>query len=279
VRTITQQSDGDFGCWSLTQSRPRHLFGLVESIWHFEGAIPQTRERHLPNGLLELVVHFGGRFGFERNGIRERCPAVCLTGLQTASFVIEAPPHESSVLGMRLYPAGAFAIIGGPLHEATERLVDLEDLVGRASNELAKSCAASSSAEGRVSCAAHWASERIAHARGLDRPIAWAVAQIARTHGSVRIGHLQDQIGFSKKGLLKAFREQVGVTPKVYARIMRFRQAITLLHDGRHSLAEIAAIVGYYDQPHMNLDFRELGGLAPGDFLATTRYSPTTMVG
>lgn len=51
------------------------------------------------------------------------------------------------------------------------------------------------------------------------------------------------------------------------------------LPNGRHSLAETAAIVGYYDQPHMNLEFREWGGLAPGDFLATTRYSPTTMVG
>lgn len=264
--------------WSLTEFRPRHLFGLVESIWHFEGEVPHTRERHLPNGLLELVVQFDGQFQFERNGIRERCPAVCFTGLQTTSFVIESPPRQSSVLGMRLYPAGAFAIFGSPLHEATGRLVDLADLVGRASNELAHRCADASTAEDRVRSATRWISERVAHAHGLDRPVAWAVARIMRSHGNVAIASLPDQTGVSKKTLTKAFREQVGVTPKVYARIMRFQRALTLLHEGRCSLADIAATAGYYDQPHMNLDFRELANLAPGDFLASARYLPTTVV-
>jgi methylphosphotriester-DNA--protein-cysteine methyltransferase len=75
------------------------------------------------------------------------------------------------------------------------------------------------------------------------------------------------------------FREQIGLPPKRYARVIRFRRALSLLHEGGRSLAEVATTVGYHDQPHMNRDFRELGGLAPGEFLGMTRYSPTTMLG
>jgi len=105
------------------------------------------------------------------------------------------------------------------------------------------------------------------------------VDQIALSDGRVSIASLRDRTGLSKKRVLEAFREQIGLAPKMYARVLRFRRALSLLHEDAASLAEVALAAGYYDQPHMNLEFRELGGLAPGEFLASTRYSPTTAVG
>jgi AraC-like DNA-binding protein len=69
------------------------------------------------------------------------------------------------------------------------------------------------------------------------------------------------------------------VAPKLYARIVRFRRALRLLHEGAGTLAEVADASGYCDQPHMNLELRELGGIAPRDYLAATRYSSTTTFG
>jgi AraC-like DNA-binding protein len=282
MAVVTRRSDGALGSWTLTESRPTHLTSLVESIWYFEGSVPQARERHFPNGLLELVVQLGARFHFVKDGTRVPCATTCFTGLQVGPTMIEAPPSRSSVpgvLGVRLYPAGAYAVVGSPLCEASGRIVDLDDLVGRAASELAERCDDARSAAGRVRCAARWVSERIARSSGIDPRVAWAAARIESSHGSVAIARLQNQTGLSKKRLIKAFREQIGVAPKLYARIMRFRRALALLHDGGSTLADTALAAGYYDQPHMNLEFRELGGLAPGDFLAATRYSPTTTVG
>jgi AraC-like DNA-binding protein len=168
-------------------------------------------------------------------------------------------------------------VIGSPLHESTGRLVNLADLVGRAADELGQRCVDLPNAESRVRCAERWISARIARSRAIDPRVAWSAARIERSNGVVAIARLQEQTGLSKKRLIQGFREQIGVTPKLYARIIRFRRAVTLLHEGGSSPAEIAVDVGYYDQPHMNLDFRELAGLAPGDFLAATRYSPTTI--
>lgn len=41
---------------------------------------------------------------------------------------------------------------------------------------------------------------------------------------------------------------------------------------GAGSLADLAVTAGYYDQPHMNAEFRELSGLTPREFLAAHRY-------
>ncbi len=262
--------------WTLTESRPRHLAGFVESIWCFEGWSAQARERHLPNGLLEVVVQLDDRCHFVNDHIRERCAPNCLAGLQIGPTIIEAPRGRSRVLGVRLHPAGAYAVVGSPLHEFSGRVVDLHDVVGRSASELAERCHDACSAEVRLRRVEHWVAERIGRSRTIDPRVAWVAARIEGSHGLVAIGRLQDQTGLSKKRLIEGFREQVGVPPKHYARIIRFRRALTLLHESRCSLSEIALVAGYYDQPHMNLEFRDLGGLAPGDFLAVTRHSPTT---
>lgn len=61
------------------------------------------------------------------------------------------------------------------------------------------------------------------------------------------------------------------MTPKRFARIVRFHNALTLL--GRtESIATIAAELEYYDQAHMYRDFSEFGRLTPGEFLSARRY-------
>jgi AraC-like DNA-binding protein len=57
------------------------------------------------------------------------------------------------------------------------------------------------------------------------------------------------------------------MSPKLYARIVRFRGALAMVERGQGSLADVALSAGYYDQPHFNADFRELTGWSPSEFL------------
>jgi AraC-like DNA-binding protein len=59
------------------------------------------------------------------------------------------------------------------------------------------------------------------------------------------------------------------VPPKTLARILRFEHALALLRrDDGARFAEIAERCGYYDQAHMNRDFRAFAGASPSEFLA-----------
>src|SRR4030095_12288593 len=92
-----------------------------------------------------------------------------------------------------------------------------------------------------------------------------------QAHGALPVTALREEAGLSATRLAAAFRTHVGVTAKQYGRILRFRQLLAMLHRGSASLADGALAAGYYDQPHMNAEFRELSGFTPREFLAGDR--------
>ena len=265
--------DSPLGRWTMTGWSPPHLAGAVESIWHFDGIMSYLRERTFPNGLLQLVVHLGGRYRVVERGESELCPEVCVGGLQTGPLLIESPGAVCRILGVQLHPVGAYRLFGTPLGElAGQSNLDLQDVVGPAARELQERCLEAGSAAEQVRCAADWIAERLARSPAPDPAIAWTAAEIERRQGAVSISELRDRTGLSKTRMATAFRDQVGVTPKLFARIHRFRRALELIHLGSDPLVDVALSAGYYDQPHLNAEFRELSGLAPGEYLSAARY-------
>lgn len=70
--------------------------------------------------------------------------------------------------------------------------------------------------------------------------------------------------GASPRHLERLFGQQVGLTPKKVARVLRFQAALrTLMRDPGVSLTQVAADVGYFDQAHFIRDFRSMTGGVP----------------
>jgi len=270
--------DDAFGSWTYHRCRPAHLAGLVDHIWLFDGSMACLRERTFPNGLLEIIVHLGEHYSVVEDRDTWVCPTTCVTGLQLGHLVVEAPPARTKVLGVRLTPAGAYALLVRPMHDLASLTVDLGDVTGVAAVELAERCAAAPTAERCLRAALQWTDARLALATRLDPAIAWMVGEIRERHGAVSIGGLRERIGWSKTRLTTRFAEQVGVSPKQYARVMRFNRALQLVHAGGASLADVAIEAGYYDQPHLNAEFKELSGFTPGEYQHAHRYPNSVSV-
>ncbi len=99
-----------------------------------------------------------------------------------------------------------------------------------------------------------------------SREVVWAWDVLERSHGRAPIGLLADRLGRSRRHLVARFREQIGLPPKTAARILRFNRAVDLLRAHRaNGLAELAFECGYYDQSHLNRDFRAFAGTSPGE--------------
>jgi AraC-like DNA-binding protein len=94
---------------------------------------------------------------------------------------------------------------------------------------------------------------RIAYAIGaLSGPRPPSVAEVAR------------EIGWSRQQLGRAFRNQVGLGPKQFGRVARLQRAVDeLQHRRQVSLASVAVRLGYFDEAHMDRDFRQLIGVTP----------------
>lgn len=172
-------------------------------------------------------------------------------------------------LEARLTPLGAFQLLGVPMHELTDRVVDLADLKAPVGAELTEQLAETPGWKARFDLL----DEVLARAadRG-PKPQPELVAAWRRLEGSggnLAISELIADTGWSRRRLAERFRAQIGLTPKPAARIVRFGRALELLTShGRQSLASIALSCGYFDQAHLNRDFRIFAGCTPSEYLA-----------
>lgn len=278
MNTISRRIDSDLGSWTHTEWRPgtdHPLSRVVQWIWDFEGRTTHRRERVFPSGAVELIVQLDERYRDVNDGVTRLTPSTCVTGIQTGPMMIEGPQRSCRVLGVRLHPQGAWAVLEHPLSELTGTTADLEQLLGSAAGELASLCHDADSSPERVQRTIAWLCGRLHRsttAPHLSRVVRWVADRITDAGGAVQIGPLRAETGWSNARLASKFMEQIGITPKRYARLLRFHGALLMVHAGSLRLPEIALRAGYYDQPHLNAEFRELAGLTPGQLLAAPRY-------
>jgi AraC-like DNA-binding protein len=91
---------------------------------------------------------------------------------------------------------------------------------------------------------------------------------IHASRGGASIRDLVAASGRSHRHLAARFRSEIGLTPKAYARIVRFERAFARLQRPAHlRWAEFALECGYYDQAHMAHEFRALAGATPREVL------------
>jgi AraC-like DNA-binding protein len=189
-------------------------------------------------------------------------------GLHATPATIHHDGHQYGV-HLELTPVGAGALLGVPARELASHVVELGDLLGRRAGELSD----------RMATAAGWP-ERFAVldqvlARGaveVDPPapeVAWAWHRLLATGGTVRVGAMAEEVGWSRRHLGERFRRELGLSPKKAAMVLRFERSRRLLERSpRPGLAEVAVACGYYDQAHLSRDWRALAGCTPTAWMA-----------
>ena len=272
---VSWREESELGAWTQLVWQPSALSGLVDSISFFDGKLRRRRERFYPTGGLDLIVQLDAPaepFRIVEGQPAAPFPPTSLGGLIVAPLVIEAPAVTSRVVAVSLRPAGAFSLFGVPLRELTGTTLDLHDVIGSEARRLAERLDEAGSDEARVRLVGRWIADRLGRHPRTDQCVAYAVSEIERAGGTLSIPNILGRIGVSPKRFTSLFEEQVGVKPKLFSRIVRFRGLAAALRAGDDSLSQTALAHGYYDQSHMNAEFREFAGMSPGQFLAATPY-------
>jgi AraC-like DNA-binding protein len=245
---------------------PGHLSEHVSLLWYFEGPTACRHKRIFPNGKVELLITLGEGYRTVGEGEDGWIPEVCATGLRSAPLIVEQPAWQR-VMGVRLRPVGALALLATPMGELTGRIVDLERLVGHAARDLAGRCREATEPAECLRIAQGWLEARLAGSPVATAEVAWAARHIERVGGAVATEALRRQVGYSKARWATAFQGQIGLRPKVYSRVVRLSRLLDTFRRGETHLAAAAA-GGFYDQPHMTTELRRLTGLTPRELLA-----------
>ncbi|MFB9726084.1 DUF6597 domain-containing transcriptional factor [Haloechinothrix salitolerans] len=247
----------------------------VKSIWLFEGdCVGETtaprEELRLPTGAVEIL--FNLREDFFRLPGKEpalrTCPSAVVAGPYQRPYVLDTA-QQSSVLGVVCHPGGARPLLGVSVHELRDRHVALDDLWGADADRLREQLVAAPDASTRLRTLESALSYRLTNSTRVAHPLAAvATAYLSGTPTQHGVGQLGERFGYTPRRIEQVFRADVGLSPKAYQRLQRFRSALRRIDDAAWlGWSTFASQHGYSDQAHLIREFRAHCGLTPTTYL------------
>jgi AraC-like DNA-binding protein len=248
------------------------LAAVARAFWGFdERSTPGAPdERIVPDGCAEIIVQLGDAFGERHaNGYREQ-PRVVFAGQIAGPLWLRAGAR-TDLFAVRLQPGGARRLGLPPQWMLAQQRVDFAEVLplrARAAwDECLDRMAAQPSFAGRARSMRSFLHYMLT-VRATNATEA-CIAAITGRGGDCELARVAADAGISSRQMQRGFLDAVGITPKLFARIVRFQRAFGRwdANDPR-TWASVAADCGYYDQAHLLRDFRQFAGEPPAAFVA-----------
>lgn len=235
---------------------PRGLRPYVRCFWTLSTG-PSAIEPVFPDGRLEIVIHRGQPFRqLDDDGVL-RCQAPIVVAGQLTRPAWLGAVEDGEVFGIRFRTTGARAILHVPLHELADGLLPLSVLDSGLFERLREAVTVGPAPE-RVS---RMLIERLGSRRAVQ-PHAITSRAVMLLASGHRVGAVARNLGCSERTLERHLLADVGLSPKLLQRVVRFRSYFARLGEGV-SGTTAALSAGYYDQSHANRDFRSFTGTSP----------------
>ena len=169
---------------------------------------------------------------------------------------------------------GFFAVFGVPQHELINNIFALEGLLGNDSNMITEQLAECKGMYAMGNCLDHYFIKKLLHQKHnhYTNTIAHISNIILHEKGAVALDGLAYHANMSIRTFQRRFLDEVGMSPKLYARITRFHNAVDskMLYPHKNFTA-IAYENGYYDQAHFIKECREFANKTPEELF---KYTP-----
>jgi AraC-like DNA-binding protein len=262
-----------FGLIYLEHRPWARLLPWVRLLWYVRAPEAVGRERVLPNGDVQIVINLAREFCTgcreEHEGFKQ-APAL-LVGTQRCYGVIDTADLKE-MIGVVFRPGGVRRFVAEPAEAFRFAETALEDLWGRGVAELRERLMEVSDVAAKFTVLEQELAERLrwdeVHPGFL---LAMRELQAASQRGaSVSVNDMSRVTGYSARRLGQLFGEEIGVGPKMFARILRFQRVVQQLHRGSEMRWDALALeCGYGDQSHFANDFREFSGVNPTTYTRT----------
>jgi AraC-like DNA-binding protein len=241
---------------------PAEFAGFLRWFWIPVWSVPPGQEApqkvlQYPNSLVVVAQDYARFYGVT-------------AGLSTTTLT-----GDGWAVGVACAPAAGYLISGTPMAAFTDRAVDVGEVLGDAGPVLTERVRTAMTAD-PADPAAH-AAAMTAFGDAL-RPflpvdndgelVNRLVAFVESRSDVTRVAQVCAEFGLSERALQRLVHRRIGLTPKWLIQRRRLQEAAERLRTDGTSLADVAAALGYADQPHFSRDFSAVTGMTPREFAA-----------
>jgi AraC-like DNA-binding protein len=240
---------------------------FIERIWYWEGDAPRHgKDRLMPDGGGSLIINMAEdevrNYGGANDASVERYPGAVYVGAHSRYSVIDTR-EQTAVLGISFRPGGTWPFFDPAADELQNSHVGLADLRGSDGRTLRERVLDEPTPADRLK---RLEQELLIQAiRPLHRrpEVEYALQRLTLPQDAISIERLGERCGLSTRRLTRLFAIEVGLTPKLYARIRRFQRMFGRLGEQKIEWSELAPACGYFDQSHLIRDCKLISGFTP----------------
>ena len=213
---------------------------------------------------MHLAVRLDGAalrlYSNARDATGELVGDATVAGARAGYYIKDAPAPAGSV-GVQLRPGAARAFFGVSAADFQGRHVSLDDVWGADAERLRQRLHDADGHDARLDMVQSMLLTRLRVTRALHPAVAEALRRMERETG---IGVPGDARGTSHRHFIALFSDATGLSPKRYARVLRFRRLLQAFDNvPARPWIDLALGAGYSDQSHCIREFREFTGVTP----------------
>lgn len=246
------------------------LAELIECYWmmYSDETMPVV-EKIIPDGFTELIFNYRDVYQSQISGNWSLQSPNLLAGQLRSFFYLKNTGATGSV-AIKLKPAALTQLFSLNMEQYVDQIVNLNSLPHPALQTLTE----------KISTAVnlgHTQQEELIK-EVLDNyfvslvptatanPIKQQLDLIFSTNGMLTVAEMATAAGISERQLERLFKKYIGLSPKYYARIIRFNYIFELIKSKQHTWAEVVYQSGYYDQSHFIRNFKAFTGEDPSSY-------------
>ena len=189
-------------------------------------------------------------------------PRAVIVGPQTNPvYLLLHQEHLAIRIGF--HPSGLYRLLGMPLHELVDKSFDATDFFGRPLRMLVDQLQYCNGFDEMVHLVESFLLDQLVHQKVL-LPFDQAMQALLRSGGNCSIDQIASLACLSNRQFERVCKERIGLSPKYFARLIRFSRAYRMHEEQPEATwTTIAHSVGYFDQMHLIRDFREFTHQSP----------------
>lgn len=265
------------GDWRVAQASPPFALAAdVVSFWESGGNVGYGYEKMVPRGTAEIIFNLAGPQAMYIDGDLGRARRFdrhWVSGIFDKPLFV-GPAYDAGVngthlVGVSIAPSSIHSLLGFNADEFRNQVVDADALFGREIDLVWEEIGAANTTADRFAAIAGFLARcKMKVARPAPFSALFAIEKTYASAGQVSVADLCGELGVSRKHLSVLFKRTVGMTPKAFSRLTRFRRAMQVLEqDNSPEFADMALELGFSDQAHFVREFASFAGESPTHFL------------
>lgn len=219
----------------------------VECYWTVkDNNTTPVKQKVIPDGFTEIIFHFGDHYRINLDGRWKKQSTQLLAGQISKFFYLENS-GVTDILGIKLKPAALTHLFGIAMKDKVDKVEPLSIKIDPGNvdeyfNELCQKYPT-------------------------DHPVDQALEIIFSKKGMTDVASVCKELSIGDRYLQQLFQKYVGLSPKFFARIVRFSHIFSVIKEAAPNWADVVYEAGYYDQSHFIRNFKAFTGEDPSEYI------------